>query len=98
MNEPSSLGRLAAQMRARGIGVVQLEVPFAPFCIPWPIRIEFLLFQVCPKLVYVFDIENDPSPITGHVTLLEVENGIFCAERPKRRKINLLSFVENLQA
>src|SRR6266849_7262024 len=75
-----------------------MEVPFAPFCIPWPIGIEFFLFQVCPKLVYVSDIENDPSPITGHVTLLEVENCIFCAERLKRRKISLLSSVENLPA
>ena len=65
------------------IGVVQMEVPFAPFCIPWPIGIESLLFQVSPKLVYLSDIENDPSPITGHVTLLEIENCIFYAERLK---------------
>src|SRR5713226_4193746 len=80
------------------IGVVQMEVPFAPFCIPWPIGIEFLLFQVSPKLVYVSDIENDPSPITGHVTLLEVENCISCAERLKRRKTSSFASIENLQA
>src|SRR6266851_7569585 len=94
----AALGDWLRKLELLAIGVVQMEVPFAPLCIPWPIGIEFLLFQVSPKLVYVSDIENDPSPITGHVPLLEVENCIFCAERLKRRKISLLSSVENLQA
>src|SRR5216683_1970632 len=94
----AALGHWPRKRELVAIGVVQMEVPFAPFCIPWPIGIEFLLFQVSPRLVYVSDIENDTSPITGHVTLLEVENCIFCAERLKRRKVSVFTAAENLQA
>ncbi len=94
----AALGDWPRKRELVAIGVVQMEVPFAPFCIPWPIGIEFLLFQVSPKLVYASDMENYPSPMAGRLSLLEVENCIFCAERLKRRKISLLSSVENLQA
>src|SRR5713101_2789905 len=75
-----------------------MEVPLAPCCIFWPIGIEFFFFQISPELVYVFHMENYPSPVAGHLSLLKVQNCIFRAERLKGRKIGFFTSIENLEA
>src|SRR6266849_6369421 len=75
-----------------------MEVPLAPCCISWSIGIGFFCFQVGPELVYVFHMENYPSPVAGHLSLLKVQNWIFRAERLKGRKIGFFTSIENLEA
>ena len=52
------------------IGIVQMEVSFAPGCISWLLRVEPFFLEVSPQLINILHMEYDPSPVRSKTTLL----------------------------
>src|SRR5437667_391548 len=57
------------------IRIERMEIPFAPRSILRLFRLESQLVEASPERVYVRDMEDEPTPAVGRLTLLQIENG-----------------------
>src|SRR5258708_33813947 len=75
-----------------------MEIPFSPGGVSRDFRIEPCFFQVIPESVDIRDVENQPTPASHRLTLLQIEDPRLCVFSTKGGGTCILSTIAKLHA
>lgn len=95
------VGSLLDRARKRQLVAVRishLEEAFSPGCVSRSFRIEPAFFQMSPERVDIGNVEDQSSPPSLGLALLQVEDRGFCVLDPKGRETRALSTIEKFHA